>query len=68
MKMKTKPLENVGRRVILRGKFPNKDELREVVIVEVSPSGALVKLRSASGSESWEDIALMDETLEEILP
>jgi hypothetical protein len=57
----------VGRRVLLRGEFPNADEIREVTIVELSPSGKLVKLRSSSGSEQWEDISLMCEELEEVL-
>lgn len=66
--IKTELTANVGRRVILRGKFPNADELREVIIVEVSPSRKHVKFRSQSGAESWEDIATMDETIEEVLP
>ena len=67
--MKTKDLkDNIGRRVILRGEFPNADEIREVVIVELSPSEKLVKLRSESGAVRWEDVSLMCEKLEEVLP
>ncbi len=58
---------NAGRRILLRGVFPNADELREVVIVEVSPSQKCVKLRHESGAVSWEDLPL-NETIQDVLP
>ncbi len=44
--------ELIGKRVLVGKTWGN--ELIEVSVIEVSPSGERVKLRYASGYESWE--------------
>ena len=59
--------EHIGRRILFTDGLTGSDRV-EATVLELSPSGENVKLRHASGVETWEENDGWDCRVLEVLP